>query len=64
MSVIQLVDMKTGHTLVSYYMTSDDPTDDALDAMETVVEAALMKDSEVGNWCRHMLAGGCDVCDR
>ena len=64
MSIITLVDMHTGQTLVRYVMLADYPTDEALDAMETVTEFALLRDAQVAHWCRHKLVGGCDVRDR
>lgn len=64
MSIVQLVDIDTGQTLVRYVMASNDPTDDQLDAMETVVEYDLLRSIKATTWCRHNLVGGCDVCDR
>ncbi len=62
MSIVHLVDIRSGQTLVTYVLMAYDPSDELLNIMETVVETSLLRDETKAEWCSYNLLreGGCD----
>ncbi len=55
MSIVHLVDMRSGQTLVSYVLPVDDPTEEQVDLLERVVEAFICRELSSAMFCRHMI---------